>query len=71
MAESREKVLTAGVRMPKMRTLILIVSDARMKSTCHNDKTPARLVKRPQNQQLGHPLGGGLGVVAQTEHRTT
>lgn len=54
-----------------MSPLILIVSDARMKSTCHNDKTPARLVKRPQNQQLGHPLGGGLGVVAQTEHRTT
>lgn len=57
--------------MPKMNLLILIVSDARMKSTCHNDKTPARLVKRPQNQQLGHPLGGGLGVVALMEPPTT
>ena len=54
-----------------MVALNLIVPGAAMKNISHNDKTPARLVERPQIQQLGHPLGGGLGVVAQTEHRTT
>lgn len=66
-----KKVLTAGVRVPMMMALNLIVPGAAMKNTSHNDKTPARLVERPQIQQLGHPLGGGLGVVALMEPPTT
>lgn len=54
-----------------MVALNLIVPGAAMKNTSHNDKTPARLVERPQIQQLGHPLGGGLGVVALMETPTT